>query len=384
MRVLIITSIFPPDIGGPATYVPKMAECFLKERVGVRVIAFSDREFYTEDLSLPYKLLRIPRGNSFWKRHFKYYKELLKIVPEADVLFVNSVSLLLHSFLANLFYRKPLVLKFVGDWVWEKLSAKGVISEPFEEFLSKRHSFKIELFKKFRNMLLKIPDKIIVPSFYLKNCLIKMGVEEEKIKVIYNAIDLPEEAGLKEQAGLPFRGIDFIILTVCRLVPFKGVSGIINVMIRLPENVGLIVIGDGPEREKLESMVKNLSLENRVYFTGILEKKKVFSFLRRGTLFVLNSLYEGLPHVIIEALMAGLPVVATNVGGTPEVVKDGVSGFLIPPGDEEALYRAIKRFIDNPDLLEKMPDKEEIRRLKELFSVDRMVKETLEVLRVAR
>jgi len=380
MKLLFVTSIFPPDIGGPATYVPTMANCLYKQGIEVSVITFSDNIFYSCDKFFPFNILRVKRKQGFLKRHLSYFSRLVKFISKIDILFVNSMTLLPHVFVLAFLYKKPIVLKFVGDCVWEKLSAKGAISDSFGEFLNKRYSVNIELLKKIRNILLKIPDKIIVPSCYLKNCLIKMGVEENKIKVIYNAVEFTEEINSEKEIKLPFKEVNFIIITVCRLIPWKGVYDIINVLTRFPKNIGLIVIGDGPEREKIESMVKNFSLTDRVYLPGSLEKKRVISFFKKADLFVLNSLYEGMPHVIIEALLAGLPVVATKVGGTPEVVRDGVSGFLIPPNDEEALYRNIKRFVDNPRLLEKLPDKREIKRIKESFSVEKMVKETLDVL----
>jgi glycosyltransferase involved in cell wall biosynthesis len=126
-------------------------------------------------------------------------------------------------------------------------------------------------------------------------------------------------------------------------------SYLIRAMAHLKDG-SLVIIGDGPQRRKLESLSKRLELNDRVFFTGwISDRSKIFDYLKQSTVFVLPSLSEGRPRVLVEAMACGLPVVATDVGGVPEVVADGVNGLLVPPRDEKALAEAIEHVFNNVD-----------------------------------
>jgi glycosyltransferase involved in cell wall biosynthesis len=126
-------------------------------------------------------------------------------------------------------------------------------------------------------------------------------------------------------------------------------SYLIRAMAHLKDG-SLVIIGDGPQRRKLESLSKHLELNDRVFFTGwISDRSKIFDYLKQSTVFVLPSLSEGRPRVLLEAMACGLPVVATDVGGVPEVVVDGVNGLLVPPRDEKALAEAIEHVFNNVD-----------------------------------
>ena len=139
------------------------------------------------------------------------------------------------------------------------------------------------------------------------------------------------------------------IVSVARLIPIKGIAYLIRAMVHVKDG-SLVIIGDGPERVKLESLSKRLELSDRVSFTGwVSDRSTILDYLDQATVFVLPSLSEGLPRVLIEAMACGLPVVATNVGGVPEVVVDGVNGLLVPPRDEKALAKAIEYVFNDID-----------------------------------
>ena len=139
------------------------------------------------------------------------------------------------------------------------------------------------------------------------------------------------------------------IVSVARLVPIKGMSYLIRAMAQVKDG-SLVIIGDGPERRKLELLSKHLELGDRVFFTGwINDHSRILDHLKQATVFVLPSLSEGLPRVLIEAMACGLPVVATDVGGVPEAVVDGVNGLLVPRRDEKALAKAIEYVFNHID-----------------------------------
>ena len=139
------------------------------------------------------------------------------------------------------------------------------------------------------------------------------------------------------------------IVSIARLLPIKGISYLIRAMTYVKDG-SLVIIGDGPERRKLELLSRRMELSDRVFFTGwIGDRSRILNHLRQATVFVLPSLSEGLPRVLIEAMACGLPVVATNVGGVPEVIVDGVNGLLVPPRDAKALAEAIEHVFNDVD-----------------------------------
>jgi glycosyltransferase involved in cell wall biosynthesis len=322
MKILMITGIFPPDIGGPATYVPAMGNELVKRGHEVTVVTLSDVLHHNESPYL-FRVVRVRRGVY---KPFRIMLALATILFEgrrADVILVNGMYP--EAVVANLLLRKPLAQKLVGDWAWERATIKGWVSDSFEEFQRRKYDLKVEVLKRVRNFFVRHADALIVPSRYLAHWISSWGMAEKKITVVYNAVELPS----CRPAVIPLT-TRIKIVTVGRLVPWKQVDQLIKAMAECDE-AGLVIVGDGPDRHRLEQLVRGLDLGDRVYFAGQRKLEETVSLLAACDFFVLNSTYEGFPHVVLEAMSAGLPVVATAVGGTPEVVKDGENGMLLSP-----------------------------------------------------
>jgi len=140
------------------------------------------------------------------------------------------------------------------------------------------------------------------------------------------------------------------LVTVANLVPLKAIDVLIKALSKIPRTE-LIVIGEGPERERLERLSKELGLEGYVRFTGFISQEEVAKYLQSSSIFVLPSLTEGVPRSILEAMACGMFIIATRVGGIPDVVTEGRNGFLIEPSDVHALYEAIRRALKSPELV---------------------------------
>jgi glycosyltransferase involved in cell wall biosynthesis len=242
-------------------------------------------------------------------------------------------GLLVETAIVNWLLRKPAVAKVVGDIAWERARDKGWINDQFEEFQQRRYARRIELRRALRNWALRQMRAVIVPSAYLQRIVTGWGIEARRTHVIYNALEFAPSDHQPQTLPLSTKQR---VITVCRLTGWKGVNSLIEAIGTLPD-VGLVVVGEGPERPNLEALVQRLKLEDRVHFAGQVGQERVGAYLAACDLFVLNSRYEGLPHVVLEAMAAGLPVVATDVGGIGEVVRPGVNGELISPaGDSGA------------------------------------------------
>jgi glycosyltransferase involved in cell wall biosynthesis len=179
-------------------------------------------------------------------------------------------------------------------------------------------------------------------------------VPSSKLQVIHSSVDIQrfEHAiNLASPAELALIHERPIILTVARLDQQKGLQFLLEAAAQVPEAV-FVIVGEGPERIALEKQSQDLSLENRVIFAGF--HQDIPAWLGHCTLFVLPSLYEGVPISLLEAMAAGKPVIASAIPGNMEALTHAESGWLVPPGDADALANAIRLLLANPTLAEQL------------------------------
>lgn len=211
--------------------------------------------------------------------------------------------------------------------------------------------------------------------------LVSHGYDSRKFWVIHNGIDTnvlnkhSEKETIKQEYELP---PDVPIITcVANLRPSKGHEYLIRALYELKsEGLGFraLLVGDGPLHGELERLVQKLELEKQVLFLGFKDREDIPEILAITDFLVLSSLWEGLPTAIIEAMAAGCPVVATAVGGSPELIIEGQTGFLVRPRDSRALAQKMRLLLEDPKLCKNM-GKAGAERAKEYFSLERMVRE---------
>ena len=214
---------------------------------------------------------------------------------------------------------------------------------------------------------------VVAASKAIGESLVRCGINKKRIRVIYDAVDLSRITGarpaaLRSELSL---GNAFIYLFVGRLTPQKGVDVLLRSFARQGAGV-LLIAGDGPERGSLEKLVGELGIEKNTFFLGV--RGDVPSLMRAADCFVLASRLEGLGLVLVEAIASGLPVVASNVDGIPEVVEDGATGMLVAPEDVEAFAGAMRRAREQP--LEFSPE-DGLRGMEKRFSIQKNVDDIL-------
>lgn len=381
MRILITTGIFPPDIGGPATYVPRIAASLSSRGHEVTVLAPKDRGVRCPISDPPYKLVRFPRAG--FLRYANYVIELsratAKILREArtcDLMYVNGLSL--ACAIGSQLTRKPMVVKIVGDGAWELAYNRGWTTANLDDF-QQLTGPRIEVFRASRHAAARQARTVIVPSRYLGQITEQWRVPHDRIEVVYNAFVEPEQEGRWPQVDIPTSFQEgFRVLTVGRLLLHKRIADILRVIERM-DAVRLVVVGDGPRRGALQRLVANLGLANRVFFTGQVSQHEVWGLMTRyAQAIVLNSTYEGFPHILLEAAHFGVPIVATSVGGTPEIVDHGRNGFLIAPESPQELLLALETLSGDPELRQRLADR--ARDVTARFSFERMINDTERVL----
>jgi glycosyltransferase involved in cell wall biosynthesis len=221
-------------------------------------------------------------------------------------------------------------------------------------------SFKVRLYERLDRFHLRWMDQVVCVSESQAARVRRAGVRPDRIRVIYNAIDPSRfrEPGERYRAKLLryFRQPrTHIIGAAGRLSPEKGFSVLVSAAERVlaeHPSAGFVLFGEGPERAALQQQINAAGLGQSFVLAGF--RADLDRFLPHFNLLVLPSYTEGLPNVVLEAFGAGVPVVATAVGGTPEVIEDGESGFLVPPGDAVTMAERIDISLSNADELPDM------------------------------
>ena len=324
-KILITTGIFPPDIGGPATYAKLLADHFGED---ASVLTYS-----------PF-LRKIPQPLRFFIFLFKTWRASRKV----DVVYALSP---LGTGVAAALVGKPFVVRVAGDRAWEDAAVGGKTSLLIDDYqkLKNRgikHWLQVWVCKKAKT--------VVVPSKYLEGIVAGWGIEREKIKIVPNAVAVKP---LPDLAVSPLSIHGTLIVSIGRLVPWKGFRMLIKLWPQLLEInpfFRLVIVGEGPDMPVLKAMAKNLNLQNKVYLVG---KQSPARYLASAELFVLNTGYEGFSHALLEAMAMSVPIITTNAGGNRELIRQGENGFMVRYNDEFNLIEAIKTLWHDSDLREK-------------------------------
>ncbi|TSC95193.1 MAG: glycosyl transferase, group 1 [Parcubacteria group bacterium Licking1014_1] len=339
MKIAIVASRFPPEgeIGGIEIASQEISRGLIEKRHDIFVVSSGKKdniEKTTENIAI-YRV-SIPNikflGNLiFW---FKIFFALKKIKP--DIIHCQTIQMGAPCFLFKKFYKKPYIVWCHGFDVYFPWKFKKIISE----------------------IVLNSADAVIALTNNMKEELQKTC--KKNIFVLPNGIDLKKFKGFSKQAIRDKFKIHFnekIIIFVGGLRPVKGVKYLIEafkiINKKIPE-AKLFLVGDGSERKNLEDIIEKNNLGKKVNFTGKIINQKIPEYMIASDIFVLPSLSEGFPVVILEAMASELPIVTTKVRGLPEIIEDGENGFLVEPKNSEQFAEKVLLLFENDELREKI------------------------------
>lgn len=376
-KILIATGIYEPDIGGPASYA-KTLGLELAKKNEVSVLTYSWKTKFADDAKVPFKVFRVWRKIPRFLRHLVYYRKVKKCGKRCDlILALNAISAGLPAMWAARSLKKKFVVKIVGDYAWEVAINRGKTYLLLNDFQKSKKKGWIGFLHKAQVNVCSQANLIIVPSEYLADIVSGWGIDRAKIKVIYNGTDFKPLDISREEARKKIGIAGNIIVSAGRLVPWKGYKMLIKIMpkiLELGQFFRLVIVGDGPDKQILEKMVKNMNLDRKVYVVGMKSKQDLALYFAAADMFILNTGYEGFSHQILEAMAAGVPVITTNVGGNREVIGQGENGFMVKYNDEFNLIEAIKTLHNMPELREKFI--EEGKKTVHYYSLEKMYNDT--------
>jgi glycosyltransferase involved in cell wall biosynthesis len=282
----------------------------IKEEAGYDVFYLSDiKRFRSLRLSILFRLIRILKERN------------------VDILHCHAHKPSFYGALAAMFAKTPVVLSHVHG-------------------LNRTRNFKRKLMNL---LLLRKFTRIIAVANSVKEDILRSNwsLSTEKLSVLENSVDYKRFADVstskevaKKMLGLP-QDV-FVFGTAGRLAPTKGLIHLIGAFPKVKElnpSAHLILLGDGPCRAELEQHVSNMSCRDSIHFLG--HRDNIEQLLRGMDVFVLSSVAEGMPRVILEVMAAGVPCIASAVGGIPEIITNNETGFLVPSKDEKTLAKAM-------------------------------------------
>ena len=337
--------IFPPDIGGPATFVPKIAKYFQDElNYEIEILTLSDNK--NSNINDDFSVKRIDRNLPIIYRWLKTIFTIYKLGKNKDLIFVNGLGT--ETTIANIFLKKKIIRKIVGDPVWERAYSKAKISESFDEFQVKNYGFSISLQKKVRSFSIKKSDIVVTPSKHLKNFILNLGFKN-KIEIINNGVFIPEE-----NTNI-FTNDQINITIVSRLVSHKNIKKIIRAISDLNDPlIYLNIIGDGPELNQLQKISLESNNKDNIIFHGKLNRNDINHIFLKSDIYIQASNYEGLPHSLLEAMSYGIPVLCTPVGECKEILGNEDRGYILDlPVSKNNIKSKISQIIGEKDIANK-------------------------------
>lgn len=353
MRIIFFNYEFPPLGGGAGNASFYLLKEYAKNpQIQVDFITASiDENYHLLKMGENISIHRLPIGKNAANIHYQTKKDLVSYTWKA-FWFARKLAKQNSYDLTHSFFSVP--CGFISLLLKWQFKLPYIISLRGSDVPGYSERF-VGLYRWVTPTILKIwkhADFVISNSQGLKELALRSNPQKE-IGVIYNGIDV-EEFSPAQQKG---EQEEFTILCVSRVTPRKGIRFLIQAFKLLSgryHNARLVIVGDGNEKKSLEDLVLSLDIREKVNFAGVVGHEKVATYYRKADVFVLPSLNEGMSNVILEALACGLPVVATDTGGTKELVTEGVNGLIVKMRSADDLADKIEKLMLDSQLKNQM------------------------------
>ena len=344
LKVLILNYEYPPLGGGAATATRNLLKEYAKrDDIEVDLVTSSAGKYREKSLSENIKIYFLDikkNGNihdqglkDLLRYSFKAYFKAKKLDKEKDYDVIHSFFGIPCGFIAML----------IDDDYLVSLRGSDV------PFYSKKYYLLDKLiFQHLSKLIWKKAKYVIANSQGLKDLALRT-IPDQEIGLIYNGVDWVEELSKRSEEK-------FVVVSTSRLIERKGIDYLIRAFAKFSEgkdDIELKLYGGGDQRENLENLTKELNIGSKVIFFGEQPREVLYKDIVKYNVFVIPSKNEGMSNSMLEAMVRGLPIIATDVGGTRELVDDS-NGFVVEKENVEQIYDALEKLYNNRELVEKM------------------------------
>lgn len=360
-RIKVLQVIWALLYGGAERIVMDLSQSLDREKFDVHICCTNGKGVFAERMEkqgIPVHVLADAEWKPVYLSGLKLVRLLRKERPA--VLHSHGSGPLFDASFARLFYRVPLYVHTFHYGNYPHCSRKTLMAE---------------------RVAARMPDQLVAVSNAQRSALVQyLKIPPSKIRTIWNGVAKNPNIGNKElidakKGELGIQPGDLTLGTVAIFSEQKGfvylldsAAKVVNV---LPK-ARFILVGDGPLRQELENKVRSMRLDSRVLFTGL--RTDVQELLLTFDVFLMSSLWEGMALTLLEAMAAGKPVIATDVGDSSMIVKNGITGYLVPPKDPMQMADSILRLGSDPVAIRKMGE-EALREYYDKFTLEKMMGE---------
>lgn len=342
MKVLVVSGIWPPDVGGPASHAPEVAGFLAERGHHVEVVTTA----WAAPAPAAYDVHWVSRSLPVGVRHLRGAALVRARAARADV--VYTTGMFGRSAAGATAARRPYVVKLTADPAFERARRRGVVHGDVDAFQHSAQGAMVAALRVARDIELRRAAHVFCPSEYLRMLAVSWGVPAARVSLLPNPAPALPPLAPRDELRRSFDMNGMTLAFAGRLTAQKSLELALRAVDAV-EGVSLLIAGDGDERARLEALAGP-----RVRFLGSQPRERVLELFRAADASILSSSWENFPHTVVEALAAGTPVIATDVGGVAEVVHDGENGLLVPAGDGEALTEAVRRYVSDDGLRERL------------------------------
>jgi glycosyltransferase involved in cell wall biosynthesis len=327
MKILLVSGIYPPDIGGPATFIPKLAEYLSLNGHDVTVLSYKDSENQSR-FSTQHGLFRvilIRRNQNKIVRTLLTFWKIFHLGRSVNITLLNGLYYehAIVSFLST----RPYIYKIVGDPVWEKYRNTVNCEITIEKFQEFNTPIKYSLLRKILTSGARKASLVIVPGQELRD-LVSNWDRKIKVKQVNNGVPSALIEGVEEA---------YDVISVSRLVNWKNIDLLIDAC--EIAKLSLLVVGDGPERSNLENHAKHMSV--KIHFLGEQHQENIRNLLHKADIYALISSYEGMSFSLLEAMMQERKILVSDIPANTSVIQDHFNGMVVGAYDAAQIAKKL-------------------------------------------
>jgi len=338
IKVLIATGIYPPDIGGPATYAERLSQELKKLNCEIKIITYGEKVVDNQT-----DIILIDKTKNIFLKYLNFFWQACKIAPWADIIYtLDLMSAGLPAALAAKLNGKKVVFRTGGDFLWEKAYRNGWTKVFLSQYYAQKKTAKEKFLIYFCGWLLKRIDLIIFSTKLQANIYEKYyGVAPLKIKILANALPV-----IKVEADSRFK--DSIIFAG-RLIDLKNLERLIKAFTKIKQSkINLLLFGEGPEEKNLRELIINLGAQNKIKLMSAVPHEKLMGIIAGCRFFILPSLTEISPNLALECVGLAKPVVLTKENGLDGEITKHL--LMIDPLSEEDIKDKVEYLLNDNNL----------------------------------